>query len=194
MKKIILGIFGSATDGSPAVNKKAKELGRVLANYKKEIVLINGACPGLPYFVVSEAAKMGVETWGFSPTFNFQGQKKETGEKDISFYKKIIYLPKNLPLAEDINVGRKYRNVFLTASCQGGIIIGGRFGTLNEFTNLYDMGKIIGIFSGTGGASDVIAYLLRKINKNTGGEIFFESNPKKLVTKIINKIKSLTKK
>lgn len=189
MSKKIIGIFGSAVESTEVVNEKACRLGKVLAEYKDEIVLINGACPGLPYLVVSEAAKNGVEVWGFSPAVDWSGQKKETQGLDISFYKKIIYLPKNLPFACDINVSRKYRNVILTASCQAGIIIGGRFGTLNEFTNLYDMGKIIGVFVGTGGAADTIDYLLKKINKATLSQVFFESNPKKLVEKIIKAIK-----
>lgn len=190
MIKKIIGIFGSAIEGSAVVNKKARQLGEVLAEYKNEIILINGACPGLPYLVVSQAAKKGVEAWGFSPAVDWQGQEKETQGLDISFYKKIIYLPENLPFINDINVSRKYRNVILTASCQAGIIVGGRFGTLNEFTNLYDMGKIIGVFTGTEGAADVIDYLLKKINKASTSRIFFDSDPEKLVKRIIQQLKS----
>lgn len=189
MNKKIIGIFGSAIFDKEEIHQKAKKLGKALGKYKDEIILINGACPGLPYLVVFEAAKHGVEIWGFSPCLNFTDQKKEIEGLDMSFYKKILFLPKNLPFVNDINVARKYRNVYLTASCQAGIIIGGRTGTLNEFTNLYDMGKIIGVYEGTGGVADLIKEINQKIKKTSLAKIFFEKDPEKLVRLILEALK-----
>ena len=62
---------------------------------------------------------------------------------------------------------KKYRNVSSTANCDAGIIISGRWGTMNEFTNLYDMGKVIGILTETSGVADEIKNLSKKINKET---------------------------
>lgn len=58
-----------------------------------------------------------------------------------------------------------YHNVLTTAACDAGIIIAGRWGSMNEFTNLYDMGKVIGVLTGTGGIADELPQLLKKISK-----------------------------
>ena len=82
-------------------------------------------------------------------------------------------------------VRKKYRNVISTANCDAGIIISGRWGTMNEFTNLHDMGKVIGIFTSTGGIADDIFRLSKKIHKPSKAELIFDDSPKKLIGKII---------
>jgi len=182
--KYKIGVLGSAEYPEQNFVEKAEELGRELISRKDEIIVCTGACSGLPYAVASVAAKGGVEVWGFSPAADFAGQKKEMPNEDLSIFRKFFYLPKDFPFINDINISRKYRNIILTASVEAGIIVGGRFGTLNEFTNLYDMGKIIGVYEGTGGVADEIAYLIKKINKKTQAQIVFEHSPKKLLEKI----------
>lgn len=186
--KYKIGILGSAEYPEKKFIEKAKALGRELAYYKDEIIIYTGACSGLPHTVAFEAANLGVEIWGFSPAVDFEGQKKEMPFDDLSIYKKFIYLPKDFQFVNDINVSRKYRNVILTASVDAGIIVGGRFGTLNEFTNLYDMGKIIGVYLGSGGVADALPLILEKIKKKSSAHIFFEKSPSILVKQIMTQL------
>ncbi|MCX7881477.1 MAG: hypothetical protein N2482_03155 [Patescibacteria group bacterium] len=188
--KYKLGIFGSAEENNPNFINKAKELGRELTKFKDKIIIFTGACSGLPYTVAYEAAGGGVEVWGFSPAKDLEDQKKETPNDDLSIYKKFIFLPENFAFINNINISRKYRNVILTASSDAGIIVGGRFGTLNEFTCLYDMNKIIGVYQGSGGAADEIFYLINKIHKNTEATVFFSPKPAKLIEQIIKKLEA----
>lgn len=62
--------------------------------------------------------------------------KKITNGDDVSKYAKVFYIPKDFASQYDLQVCRKYRNVTSTANCDAGIIISGRWGTMNEFTKM----------------------------------------------------------
>src|SRR6185437_8568184 len=102
-----------------------------------------------------------------------------------SLYEKLFYIPSDYPFKNNHLVTRKYRNVSSTAICDAGIIISGRWGTLNEFTNLYDMGKLIGVLTSTGGIADELEDLNKKIYKPGKAKIIFNNDPEALVKKII---------
>lgn len=186
--KYKIGIFGSAVDEKKAL-KKAEELGRELN--KHNIIVITGAADGIPYKVASTAFKLGSEVWGFTSTITLQEMKKIAENQDLNIYKKLFYVPQDYTFKKDIQVCRKYRNVTSTATCDAGIIISGRWGTMNEFTNLYDMGKIIGVLTGTGGTADELQRLMKKISKKSKALVIFDSSPKSLINKIINSLKHL---
>lgn|SRR3989338_8340509 len=188
--KIKVGIFGSATDNKGEVLQKAQELGEVLSSYKDKVILITGVADGLPYRVAQTAAKNDVEVWGLSPCVDLKSQKELSPSQDLSIYKKIFYVPTNYPFVKQVDVCRKYRNVSSTATCDAGIIISGRWGTINEFTNLHDFGKVIGVFTGTGGIADELPNLIKKIHKKSKAEITFANSPKQLVKKVVNLIEN----
>lgn len=183
MSKYKIGVFGSAEGDIGHLFGKAKELGHVLAN--EQVIIITGASNGLPYQIAMQAAKFGAEIWEFSSCIDTTSHKKDTPDADLSIYKKIFYIPKNFEFSKDIKVCRKYRNLTSTATCDAGIIISGRWGTMNEFTNLYDFGKVIGILTQTGGITDEIDRLNKKFKKKSGAELFFSNSPKNLVKSVI---------
>ena len=186
-KKYKIGIFGSSAGDVETAAEKAEALGNELSKYN--VVVITGACPGLPYTVAYATAKKGVEVWGFSPEINLENQKKFTPETDSTIYKKLIYVPKNFSLVKNKMARKKYRNIISTVTCDAGIIISGRWGTMNEFTNLYDMGKVIGILTGTGGIADEMPKLAKKIVKKSKAIIIYDSSPENLIKKIIKTLK-----
>ncbi len=189
-----IGIFGSAVKESPGAMEKARELGQVLARYEK-VILLTGACTGVPYAVAASARKHGLkEVRGYSSCIDLVTLKKSFPDDDVTVYTKIFYSPGNfyeLMLQEretvwenEQQVRHKYRNVILTANSDAGILVSGRWGTLNEFTNLFDMGKLIGVLTDTGGAADELQHLMSKISKPSKAVVIFESDPKILVEKI----------
>lgn len=186
--KYKIGIYGSAEDNFEKNTNIAKELGRQLGNHASELILLTGASTGLPYLVVSEAYKKGVEIWGYSPAVDLKNQKKLSPQENQSIYKKLIYTPRNFEFIDNIQVCRKYRNVISTANCDAGIIISGRWGTLNEFTNLFDMNKIIGVLTGTGGITDELSSLCKKIRKKSEAVLLFDDSSKKLIDKILKRL------
>lgn len=186
--KFKLGIYGSAAGDMSTAMPLARELGKILGGYADKLILITGACPGIPYAVITEAAPSGIEIWGFSSFLDFEGQKQDYPDDDNTLYKKLIYVPEDFPFVDDNQVRRKYRNVTSTASCDAAIIISGRWGTLNEFTNLIDYHKAIGVLTGTGGIADELPGLSKKITKEGQGPIIFDSNPKQLVEALLTSL------
>lgn len=185
--KYKIGVFGSAEGDLDKLIDIAHKLGEELATHN--VILITGASTGLPYEVAKTAKKAGTEIWGYSQATNLKDQQKLSPGCDSSIYKKLIYIPKSYEFASDYSVCKKYRNVTSTANCDAGIIIAGRWGTMNEFTNLYDMGKVIGVLTATGGIADELPGLLKKISKKSKAKVLFSNSPKELIKKLIDELK-----
>lgn len=183
--KIRLGIFGSSSGDMTVSKTVARQLGRVLRDYSDSLILVTGACPGLPYAVIAEASSSGIEIWGYSSSLDAMAQKNEYPDDDLSMYSKMIYVSPDFALKDNPNACKKYRNLIATASCDAGIIVSGLWGTLNEFTDLVDLQKTIGVVTGTGGVADELPHLTQKIIKPDQGEVIFDSDPAQLVQKVL---------
>ena len=187
MAKAKIGVYGSAISESPELEAKARELGLILAEH--DVILITGACSGLPYQVVSTAYKKNhSEIWGFSPAKDYEGQLAFTPDDDPAIYARLLYVPADAEFVDRPDVCKKYRNVLSTAACDAGIVMSGRWGSLNEFTNLYDMGKVIGILTGTGGIADELPALDKKIHKPSKAKVIFDSSPRALVERVFEEV------
>lgn len=183
-----IGVFGSSDEEVDAKSKeKAKELGRVLSSYK--LTIITGACSGLPYLAASYGSKNGNPVWGYSPKLDLEGQRLFTPKDNLSIYEKLIYVPKYFVFSNDGEVCKKYRNVISTANCDAAVVISGRWGTMNEFTNLFDMGKVIGVLTRTDGIADELPHLMKKIHKKSKAKVLFSSSPKELVGMVIKELR-----
>lgn len=184
--KYKIGIFGSAENFDNSLIVKVKEIGKLLG--QKKVIVITGATSGFPYIASYEAYKNGAEVWGYSYEQNIENIKKRMPDHDLSIYSKLTYIPKSFTFASDIQVSKKYRNVISTVNCDAGIIISGRWGSLNEFTNLYDMGKVIGVLTGTGGIADELPKLSKKINKKSKAKALFNDSPAELVKGVLHEL------
>lgn len=178
-----IGIFGSSDNLTLEAQAKVDELAEALSD--KELTLLTGAGAGLPYQIASKAHKNGSKIWGFSPAISLEEHKSIYPQHDPSIYEKLIFVPKDYEFAKDKLICKKYRNVTSTAICDAGIIISGRWGTLNEFTNLYDMGKVIGVLQGTGDIADELKGLYDKIKRKGDAVVLFDNSPGELVKKVI---------
>lgn len=187
--KFTLGVFGSAVDESPRSMKLSADLGKAIAAHSERLTLATGACPGIPYQVAYEAkmANPSLRVIGYSPELT-QKEASAYAKHDIGLYDRIHVLPKTFPFIDDPNVRKKFRNVIFTASCDAGIVVSGRWGTLNEFTNMHDMGKVIGVLTGTGGASDELPNLYKKIHKPGKAIVIFDDSPQRLVSAILKEL------
>lgn len=179
-----IAVYGSATgELSDEVKKKARELGRQIA--RSGHTLVTGACPGLPYEAVIGASEEGGECIGFSPAVN-EKQHIEVLSFPVKGFSKIIYVPESYELADDPMACKKYRNITSTRFTDMAIFIKGETGSMNEFTNMYDYGKRIGVLEGSGGISDgTIQEFLKVITKKTGAEVIFDADPIALLKKMI---------
>lgn len=185
--KYKIGVYGSAITGKERLNKLANAVGIALAT--NQVTIITGGGSGLPYIAAQTAHKNGAQVWGFPSAFSYADFKKQYPNLDHSVYSKLVYVSTNLPKARNIIVRKKYRNVTSTSYCDAGIIIAGRWGTTDEFSHLYDMGKVIGVLTGTGGIADQLSRLTKIIKKPNTGKVIFNKDPHKLIKKVVQTLK-----
>ncbi len=177
--KIKLCVSGAAETGHCGADalEKAKELGREIA--KQGAVLVTGATTGFPLWSAMGAKEAGGFSIGFSPA--------ATEKEHIENYK--------LPLEYlDVVVftGFDYsgRNLLLTRSSDAVLVGCGRMGTLNEFTIAFEDRKPIGILEGDWETDEVARLIIEKSHrKQDNGKIVFDSDPKRLVEKVIEMVK-----
>ncbi|GMW03467.1 MAG: hypothetical protein AMXMBFR84_46010 [Candidatus Hydrogenedentota bacterium] len=171
--RIKIGVMGSAGGHmDPAIVNKCKELGRAIADAGAAIV--TGGCPGLPHFAVIGCKEHGGLTIGVSPAISLH----EHIEKYNSPYDHIDVLIYT-------GMGLMGREVIGVRSCDIVIIVGGRSGTLGEFSIAYDEGRLLGVLTGTRGVADHIDDILPIIRKDTGSKVIFDDEPRNLVERLI---------
>jgi len=181
-----IGVFGSAITATERLGALAEEIGRELA--RRDCIVITGACSGLPYRAAYAAAAVGADVWGFSPTTDIESQRRFTPDDDLSIYSRLIHVPLDVPFSNNLPASKKYRNVLSTATCDAGIVISGRWGTLNEFTNLVDFGRIVGVLNGSGEIADRLERLVAEIGTEAGARIFFDESPTRLVEQAVDAV------
>ena len=173
--KLKIGVMGGASgQHSKELLEKATAVGKAIAESKA--ILFFGATIGLPLAAAKGAKEADGTVIGVSPASN----KKEHLEKyhyPRDACSAVIYTGMGLAGG---------RNTILVRSCDAIIVIGGRIGTMNEFSVAYAAGIPIGLLKGSGGMADKAEELERDVMK---GEyptpIILEEDPKKLVEKLI---------
>lgn len=179
--KIRIGVMGSAQ--GPSIEnqsniQKAIETGRYIA--EADCILVNGACPGLPDDAAKGAHEIGGMVMGISPAFS-EKEHTQSYKSPHDNYDIILYT----------GMGLMERDIVNIRSSDAIIIIGGGIGTLNEFTVAFDEGKVVGVLVGSGGVSDNIKEIVKMCNREMTEAIIFESDPKILVQKVLEAIKTL---
>lgn len=156
--------------------RKAMELGKAIAD--SDCILVNGACPGLPDEAAFGAHRAGGLVMGVSPAFSEQ-EHTEKYKSPKEYYDIILYT----------GMGLMERDIINIRSSDAIILLGGGVGTLNEFTVAYDEGKVVGVLEGSGGVSDSIDEILKICDRETNDKIVRDSDPKKLLKKVIRAIR-----
>ncbi len=166
-------VSGSAVTShlSPDALEKAKEVG-------KQIVLHNGVCvtgatTGIPYWAAIGAKEAGGISIGISPAATELAHVKSY-RLPIDYFDLIMY------------TGFEYsgRNLLLIRSSDAVVLVGGRIGTLNEFTIAFEDQKPIGVLIGTGGTVDMIKEIVENSHRGSG-KIVYDTDPKTLIEKLL---------
>lgn len=151
----------------------AQAVGKALA--KSGHSLLTGATIGLPnYAAEAYKAAGGVMSVGISPAVS----KVEHILKyrlPVASYNTILY------------TGLHYvgRDLLLINSADAVISIGGRLGTLHEFTIAMETDTPIGFLQGAGGISTEIMDILHAAGDQKSGNVIFEEDAEQLVSEII---------
>lgn len=172
-ERLTVGVMGSAADESDEdVERRSVDLGEAIAN--QGLILITGACPGLPYVCAQETRARGGMSVGISPALSLD-EHIHKYESPADAFDVVIYTGSGL-------MGREVTNI---RSSDMVIIIGGRSGTLGEFSIAYDEGKLIGVLEGSGGIADQIPAIIESFGKDTGAVLIYERDPKQLIEALI---------
>jgi uncharacterized protein (TIGR00725 family) len=156
---------------------KAHQLGQAIA--RSGCVLITGTCPGLPMAAACGAKSEGGLVIGISPGLSLDEHVFKF-QSPAEFHDVLIFTGSGL-------MGREVVNI---RSSDVVVIIGGRSGTLGELAIAYDEGKLIGILTGTGGISDLVAEILAVCAKDTGARVVYEADPQRLIEELLQLYRS----
>jgi uncharacterized protein (TIGR00725 family) len=173
-RALVVGVFGSASEASDVLASSASNFGALLA--EKGIVVLTGACPGLSMAAIRGCKGRGGGTIGVSPAAD-EAEHRERYKLPTDGFDTLIYT----------GAGLKGRNVVAVRSSDVCVVLGGGFGTLNEFTIAVDEGKRIGVLAGTGGVADLIPDILgRLIDAQTASasvraQVRYEADPQRLI-------------
>lgn len=172
--KLKIGVMGSASKHIPIKHKQlALALGKAIG--ENDCILITGACPGLPLEAAKGANGAGGLVVGISPALS-EEEHIVRYDSPVEAHDVIIYTGSGL-------MGREVVNI---RSSDIVIIVGGRSGTLGEFSIAYDEGKLIGVLEGTGGVAAEIRNIVKIVKKKTGAKIIYSKDPYKLVKELID--------
>lgn len=161
-----------------ASHQLAYDLGYAIS--KRGRTLLTGATVGLPHFAAMGAlavkGKRGVSI-GFSPASSFR--------EHVARYR--------LPTKEFdyINfTGMEYvgRDVHLVRSSDAVITVGGRMGSLHEFSTAIESRKVCGVLLGSGGLADFIPTLVKNIETHGAKDIIYDTDPERLVQAVIDRL------
>jgi uncharacterized protein (TIGR00725 family) len=171
-------VSGSAVTDKfpPDMLEKTEMLGRLIA--ERDMVLITGATTGAPYWAAKGAKKAGGIVIGFSPAYS-KVQHVKTYRLPLDYHDLIVYT----------GFGYSGRNLLLTRAADAVITVGGRIGTLNEFTDAFEDQKPQGVLSSSGGTTDLIPEIIKRAGRGSG-KVVFDADPAKLLDKVIAMIEA----
>ena len=177
---IRIGVMGAAGgDLPPHLAQLARDLGAAIAS--AGCCLLTGACPGLPHEAVRGAKAVGGHVVGISPAVSLR-EHVEVFESPYREYDVMIYTGLGL-------MGRELVNIH---SSDIVVVIGGRSGTLGEFAIAYEQGKLIGVLQNSGGITTALPTLERNLGKNTGAEVLYADDPRRLVRDLLDRYRAPT--
>jgi uncharacterized protein (TIGR00725 family) len=150
----------------------AREVGREIA--RQNHILTTGATVGLPYYAGLGAKEEGGTSIGFSPASSLrEHMRKYRLPHDV--YDFINFTGLNY-------VGR---DLYFVQSSDAVISVGGRFGSLHEFTSALEARKPCGVLLGSGGTADLIPGLMKTLEPPEGDLVIYDNDPVKLVKRIV---------
>ncbi|MDD4930764.1 MAG: hypothetical protein PHG66_01245 [Candidatus Colwellbacteria bacterium] len=158
----------------------AEELGREIV--RQGAVFVDGATTGFPYWAAKGAKSEGGIVVGVSPASS-KTEHILNYKLPIDYHDMIMYT----------GHGYSGRNLLLTRMADAVIFGCGRMGTMNEFTITFEDGKPIGIIEGPWETDEVFRNIIEKSHRaeEMADKIFFGSDPKEVVTKVLARVRSM---
>lgn len=177
MSKYQICVSGAAAgDTVEPAHMLAYALGAAIAEAGH--TLLTGATNGLPQYAARGAKDQGGLSIGFSPAASIREHVKSyrlpVKEFDYINFTSLDY------------VGR---DTYLVKSSDALITVGGRSGSLHEFSTAIESHKVCGVLLGSGGVADFVPLILDRIKIHGSKEdIIFDTDPKRIVDSVIKRL------
>jgi uncharacterized protein (TIGR00725 family) len=175
MKICVSGAAETEHCGCADIEKIAENLGKEIVEHGA--VLVTGATTGFPFWASRGAKEAGGISIGMSPASS-EKDHVDRYNLPVDYMDLIIYT----------GFGYAGRNLLLTRAADAIIVACGRMGTINEFTIAFEDNKPIGILEGPWQTDELIKKMVKESHRGPG-KIVYDSDPKKLVEKVIELIK-----
>lgn len=169
-------VSGAAAGKTVEKDKElAERVGAAIA--KAGHIITTGATVGLPYYAARAAKMEGGLSIGFSPATSLREHvfkyRLPIGIFDFVNYTGLNY------------VGR---DAYLVLSSDAVITIGGRMGSLHEFTTALESNTICAILTGSDGTADAVKFLMDTLEGVNKGNVIYDDNPERLVEKVLDRL------
>lgn len=164
IKRSVAVVGSAGGELSPEARGLCRELGREIG--RRGCTIVTGACPGLPQEAVFGAKETGGLAVGVSPAL-CRDEHQYRYHSPYEEYDVMIYTGSGL-MGREVDVIRSSDVV---------VVVGGRSGTLGEFSIAYDDGNVIAALLGTGGIADRLEEIVGFIKKDTGTEMIYSGDP-----------------
>lgn len=181
--KFTVGIFGSAAEAvEPKIGNTAKMLGCVLGSMG--LTVATGGCLGLPAIVARNARASGSRVLGFFPDLNeIEAIKNKSAHaNDLEAVYDAKYFAK----------GYTQRSLCMIQNIDCAVVVGGRMGTLSEWTMALEEGIPILALKNTGGIAAHLEHILSVAKKEfPNNYIAFSDKVAQGVSELVAHIKIL---
>ncbi len=171
-----IGVSGAAETGYCGLDayEKAKEIGREIA--RQGGVITTGATTGFPMYAAMGAKDECGFSIGFSPAAN-EREHVEVYKLPLEYMDVVVYT----------GFGYSGRDLLLTRSSDAVVIGCGRVGTINEFAVAFEDRRPIGVLEGSWETDEILRHVIEAAHR-PNPKIIFDSDPKALVTKLIEMV------
>jgi uncharacterized protein (TIGR00725 family) len=171
-----IAVSGAAETGYCGLDayEKAKEVGREIA--KQGAIVTTGATTGFPMYAAMGAKDECGFSIGFSPAAN-EREHVEIYKLPLDFMDVVVYT----------GFGYAGRDLLLVRSSDAVVIGCGRIGTINEFSVAFEDRRPIGVLEGTWETDKILKNIIDEAHR-PNDKIFFDSDPKALVERLIEMV------
>ncbi len=178
MSKYQICVSGAAAGETVETSHRlAYELGKAIADSGH--TLTTGATIGLPQFAARGAKENGGLSIGFSPAASIR--------EHVKSYRLPV---EEFDYINFTNMDYVGRDVYLVRSSDAVITVGGRVGSLHEFTTALESHKFCAVLLGSGGLADFIPKIMETLPAPSDVSIIYDTDPTRLVKQVIGELDS----
>lgn len=171
-----IGVSGAADTQYTGLDayEKGKELGREIARHGG--IITTGATTGFPLYAAMGAKDECGFSIGFSPAAT-EREHVEVYQLPIDYMDVVMYT----------GFGYSGRDLLFVRSSDAMIIGPGRIGTINEFAVAFEDHKPLGILRSDSDTDELLSLIIDAAHR-PNPKIVFDSDPKRLVEKLIEMV------